>query len=58
MFFTLKSMRMDTVMRGEKFFHRVAFFADKKGMVFGFILMLACTPFRERGDMMYEFLLF
>lgn len=56
MFFTLKSMRMDTVMRREKFFYRATFLADEKSMVFVWFWTLTCAPFSESGDMVYEFL--
>lgn len=59
MFFTLKSVMVETGMGSRKFFNGITFFAYEKSMVFIFFrLTLTGTPLTERGDMMDVFLWF
>jgi hypothetical protein len=56
MFFTLKIMMMDALMRGEEFLYRFAFSTDEKPVIFAGIVACASTPFAKSGDVVHEFL--
>jgi hypothetical protein len=58
MLLTLKSVSMYTVMRREKFFYRITFFADEKTMILTRFATLTSTPFPEGGNMVDELLFF